>query len=404
LLALQQAQVGGLHSSSGLGGLRRHGLGGALGFTQGANFGHFGRGRHLLFSGLGQTGLASTLVSTTAPGGAAPVQLTAAASSTIAAPAAMSSTTTATPATADSTQAGSVTAQVPIPQVMVGGATPSGPVVVSGLAGQGMPVPIAPATGWGQAAAGKTSTSSSSAIDPATVEKDFQKLGTDLQAIHDKSQVTPALLAAVRKDVEGLQKESTSDPSQASLATLKTDLLALNGATADFTKGQLQTDLDAAIKSAGVNDPTLVSTLETDLNAVATAMNITPADVQTIQADQKAIATDLGSTAPGDASSGPVAALELPLLGALEVGVQGDFGVGQFGGGVTLPGFAGPDRFLATGSPMTGPSGPLMLMQGGPGQAAIMQSGTMSLATSGQAGTVQGMPFLQGPYGGPWRV
>ena len=153
LLALQQAQVGGLHSSSGLGGLRRHGLGGALGFTQGPNFGHFGRGRHLLFSGLGQTGLASTLVSTTAPGGAAPVQLTAAASSTIAAPAAMSSTTTATPATADSTQAGSVTAQVPIPQVMVGGATPSGPVVVSGLAGQGMPVPIAPATGWGQAAA-----------------------------------------------------------------------------------------------------------------------------------------------------------------------------------------------------------------------------------------------------------
>jgi hypothetical protein len=397
LLALQQAQVGGLQSHSGFAATRRHGLSGATGFPQGAISGHFGRGRHHLMSGLGQTGAASIPATATpsAPGGATPAQATTAASPTNSAPVDLSSSSTASTATLVTTQtAGDSQAS-------------TSPVAVSGMTGQAMPGQIAVTGGWGQAAASQTSTTTgtnTAKIDPATVEKDFQKLGTDLQAIHDKSQVTPALLAAVRKDVEGLQKESTSAPTQASLATLKSDLLALGGATPDFTTGQLQTDLEAAIKSAGVNDTVVVSTLEHDLNAVATAMNITPADVQTVQADQKAIATDLGSTAPADPSSGPLAVLELPLLGALDPGGSGDPGPELIGSGNVMSGFAGTGQFIATGSPMSGPAGPVMLMRGGLVQSANAQSIAMPLAMSGQAGSVQGMPFLQGPYGGPWRI
>jgi hypothetical protein len=198
---------------------------------------------------------------------------------------------------------------------------------------------------------------------------------------------------------------------------LENDLLALNGATPDFTTGQLQTDLEAAIKSAGVNDPTLVSTLEHDLNAVASAMNITPADIQTIQADQKAIAGDLGSAAPTDAAKGPIAGLELPLLGDLLAGTQADFGGGLGAGGpimvnqagpgewtgpgVPLPGIVAPAQYIATGSQLTGPSGPLVLMRGGAVQAASAPAGAMSVAMTGAAGSIQGMPFLGGPFDGP---
>ena len=115
--------------------------------------------------------------------------------------------------------------------------------------------------------------------------------------------MTPALLAAVRNDVQGLQKESTSAPDQAAVTTLSKDLAALNGATPDFTQGQLQTDLEAVIKSTGASDATLVTTLEHDLNAVAAAMNVTPADVQTIEADQKAIAGDGGPSAGGTSTA-----------------------------------------------------------------------------------------------------
>jgi hypothetical protein len=427
-LRLQQAQVGGLNSLAGFAGVRRGGLGGAMGFAQSAVSGHFGRGRHFLMSTIGQAGAASIPV---APSGASPAQVTASASTTItsAAPVTVSSAGTGTavtlvsmPPTGDAqtstspvvTSGGVVQslAAVAAPgqnqEVVTAGQAAAGsvPVLLSGMAGQGLTGQVEVTGGWGQAAAGKTTTSgttSPTTIDPATVQKDFQKLGTDLQAIHDKSQVTPALLAAVRKDVQGLQKESTSAPTEASLSTLKNDLLALNGATPDFTQGQLQSDLEAAIKSAGVNDPALVSTLEHDLNAVATAMNITPADVQTIQADQKTIATDLGSTAPADPTNGPVAGLELPLLADL-MGGRRDLGPELIGGGEALSAFAGAGQFLTTSGQVPGPVGPIMLMRGVQGQVSSSQPGAMPMAISGQAGSVQGVPFMQGPQGGPWLI
>src|SRR5262249_23280164 len=134
------------------------------------------------------------------------------------------------------------------PGSTVNASVPGGP---AGSIAQGSTSPMQGPGGWGQA-----STTQSTQGTPLRL--DLQKLGTDLQAIQDKSQVTPALLAAVRNDVQGLQKESTSAPTQATLTTLLNDLSALNGATPDFTQGTLKSDLEAAIKSAGVDDTTLV--------------------------------------------------------------------------------------------------------------------------------------------------
>src|SRR5258705_326863 len=47
---------------------------------------------------------------------------------------------------------------------------------------------------------------SSMAGPSAAVKTAFDKLHTDIQAIHDKSEVTPKLLAAVRTDFEAIQK------------------------------------------------------------------------------------------------------------------------------------------------------------------------------------------------------
>lgn len=166
---------------------------------------------------------------------------------------------------------------------------------------------------WGQSAPTQGSGNSIGETS-ASLQQDFQKLGTDLQAIQDKSQVTPALLAAVRGDVQVIQKASTSAPTQASLTTLKNDLTALNGATPDFTQGALKADLEAALTSAGVSDATLQSKLEGDLNAVAAAMNVTPSDVAAIQADLNAVASDRGSSSTTDPTNNPLGDIAVSQL------------------------------------------------------------------------------------------
>ena len=133
-----------------------------------------------------------------------------------------------------------------------------------------------------------------------TLQKDFEKLQTDLKAIQDKSQVTPAMLAAVRNDVQALQKSSTSAPDKTAVDTLNKDLAgpatARRRTSRRAARGRIG---EAVIKSTGADSDATVTKLEGDLNAVAQAMNITSDDVATkIQADQKAIANDGGRSSP----------------------------------------------------------------------------------------------------------
>ena len=255
-----------------------------------------------------------------------------------------------------------------------------------------------------------------------TLQKDYQQLESDIQAIQKKSTVTQAMQDAVTSDIQQLQKESTSAPDQTAVTTLSKDLAALNGATPDFTQGQLQTDLEAVIKSTGASDATLVTTLEHDLNAVATAMNVTPADVQTIQADQKAIASDGGPTAPGGTTADPLAGLEMPLLGDLLAGTQGVPGGGLGNGGPGGPGgpmqigssqglsgfqggpnghFGGPGGGFGPGGARNGQGMPeRMTASHGWGQAAASQT-----SSSSQHGPPEGYPETgHRPAGDPRQV
>ena len=134
---------------------------------------------------------------------------------------------------------------------------------------------------------------------------DFAKLRTDAQAIHDKSQITPALEAAVRKDLEAIDQAKTGTADATALKTLQTDQQAIfAGQTAptDAQKTQIQADRDAVLRSQGVSQ-TLIDQLATDKLAVKSASNVTPADQATLEADRSAIKKDLAATPPASTSS-----------------------------------------------------------------------------------------------------
>lgn len=170
----------------------------------------------------------------------------------------------------------------------------------------------------------QTDTGASAQAPSAALQKDFQKLMTDMQAIQDRSQVTPALLAAVRKDNEKLRTESTGQPDQAKLKTLQTDINAVGQNLPSAAQQQtIDTDLKAVIASTGVTDTALIDQTIADMAAVRNAQNVTSDDVATIVADQKAIETDGGPKAP---------------TGALNPGGMGLPGGPGMPGGMGFPG------------------------------------------------------------------
>jgi len=129
------------------------------------------------------------------------------------------------------------------------------------------------------------------ATDP--LQADFEKFNADFQAITDKSTVTPAMLATVRKDFEAIQAAATSAPDQDKLKTFATDVSNLNGTlpTADQTT-QLEADFTAVLNSEGVTDQALISKAIADVHAVIQATNVTADDLATLAADQEAIKKD----------------------------------------------------------------------------------------------------------------
>jgi hypothetical protein len=176
-----------------------------------------------------------------------------------------------------------------------------------------------------------TSGSGGTSTADTQLQTDLTKLQTDLQAVQDKSQVTPALLAAARNDFQKIQAATTSKPDQTKLATLTADIKSLAGKlpTADQTT-QLTADFTAVLESEGVTDQALITQAITDIQAVATASNITADDLSTLAADRAAIEADQASNAPGG-SSGPVDGSL--LLGGLLGGQTGSGPLGDLTGG-----------------------------------------------------------------------
>ncbi len=139
--------------------------------------------------------------------------------------------------------------------------------------------------------------------DSTQLQTDIQKLKTDAQAIHDQSQVTPAMEAKVRNDVKAIKGAETTTPDSTALTTLQTDLKTAQTNVGGPTAAQLaqvQTDQDAVYKSQSVND-SLVGQLDIDLAAIQTRRpTSTAANRSTTIADK---AGDQGRTPPDHAST-----------------------------------------------------------------------------------------------------
>jgi hypothetical protein len=139
--------------------------------------------------------------------------------------------------------------------------------------------------GWGNTAAGSTSTSAT----PSPVGTAIKQLKTDEQAIADKSQVTPALQASLRTDLQTLSKAATTAPDSTKLLALQSDLQSLAGTLPTSAQlATLQTDFTSVVNSEGVTDSATITKTFTDVNALITASNIGTSDITKLTADLKA--------------------------------------------------------------------------------------------------------------------
>lgn len=143
-----------------------------------------------------------------------------------------------------------------------------------------------------------SSSDSTATTTPTKLQADFTKLNTDTQAIRDKSQVTPAMMAKVRQDWKAI---TTANPSL-DLKTLLTPPTPTSTTTptAPPTFDQQITTLKTALAGASVSQ-SLIDPLVTDLTAVNTASNVTADDLSTVQADHATIKADAPApTTPTD--------------------------------------------------------------------------------------------------------
>jgi hypothetical protein len=196
--------------------------------------------------------------------------------------------------------------------VGIGGGFGGGGVMVSrGGFGPGLGFnPGGPMMGLGQGSTVGTVTvdsSGTSTTDPrATALKQYM---TDVQSIADKSQVTPALQAALRNDLQALAKDATTAPDETKVLALESDVQTLAGTlpTSDAL-ATLQSDFAAAVASEGVTDTATIAKAGTDLDALIAAKGITSDDVATLTKDLKA--AGMSTAAP----LGPKLGIDLGIL------------------------------------------------------------------------------------------
>lgn len=232
----------------------------------------------------------------------------------------------------------------------------------------------------------------------------FDKLQTDMQAIQDKSEVTPKLLAAVRKDFDAIQAATTGDPDKEALKALNTSLETLDGQLPnDEQRAQIMANFTAVLQSQGVTDQTLIDRTIADIEAVATASHVTADDLATIAADhdaiQAAIEADAGGSTVGlDASFDAVGSLVAGLTGGLGGGAPIMGGPVLFHGGLA----AGAEAPTLTDAPFQGVSTTIASAHGGLGGRFDVAPAVFSSAT-GQGGAFrQFVGGRGGDFGGPW--
>ena len=188
------------------------------------------------------------------------------------------------------------------------GFTPGGPMMGAGFApGGGMAGGGFAQGGMAMGGPGAIDATGTTSTDPGAAA--MEQYLADVQTIADKSQVTPALQAALRKDLQALNSAATTAPDQAKALALQSDVQTLAGTlpTGDGL-ATLRADFTAAVNSEGVTDSARITQTFSDLNALIAATNIGPGDVTTLTADLKA--AGLSTAAP----LGPGLGIDLGVL------------------------------------------------------------------------------------------
>jgi hypothetical protein len=136
--------------------------------------------------------------------------------------------------------------------------------------------------------------------EQAKLDAAFAKQSTDVQAIQDKSEVTPKLLASLRTARAAVAAQA-GQPDATLLKTFQDDAQNVqeSGGFTDAQQKQLKDEYTAVLKSAGVSDDA-VAALFAAQDAVKAASHVTPDDVALLSADQKAVQT-LMDAMPHDA-------------------------------------------------------------------------------------------------------
>lgn len=125
--------------------------------------------------------------------------------------------------------------------------------------------------------------------DQMKLDAAFAKQSTDMQAVQDKSEVTPKLLASLRTARAAVAAQA-GRPDATLLKSFQDDAQKVqeSGTFTDAQQKQLKDEYTAVLKSAGVSDDA-VAALFAAQDAVKAASHVTSDDVVLLAADQKAV-------------------------------------------------------------------------------------------------------------------
>ncbi len=230
----------------------------------------------------------------------------------------------------------------------------------------------------------------------------FARLDADTRAITDKSEVTPKLLATLRKASEKAAEEA-GRPDAGLVQALRDDAQSVqeSGTFTDEQQQRLKDGYTAVLRSAGVSDGTIAELFAAQ-DAVKAASRVTPEDLQTLAADHAAI-QDLLDAMPQEPVSilpafdgGPIA-----FSGREPAVFRGSWDGAGGAAGATLP--AGqPVTIAVADSDLAATSQPVTIAAVDPGLAATSQPVTIAArpGVGVSYGNVRGVPsqFHQGDF------
>lgn len=166
---------------------------------------------------------------------------------------------------------------------------PIASLVSTGLPGVGVTFPVDPGVPADDSGAPTTDAEARAEASRKAIDAAFAKLDADTQAIQDKSEVTPKLLARLRKAGEKVAGEA-GEPDATLRKTLEADIQSVqeSGTFTEEQRRRLKEDYTAVLRSAGVSDGAIAELFAAQ-DAVEAAGHVTADDLKTLADDRQAL-------------------------------------------------------------------------------------------------------------------